>query len=64
MDIADQAEQQESMQREASISAARVFTGTRLQHTGDCHNCGERVLAPKLFCDGRCGKRYELKKGR
>lgn len=64
MDEADQAERQESMQREAAIQTARTYTGTRLQHTGDCHTCGARVSTPKLFCDGECAKRYETKKGR
>ena len=62
MDIADQAEQQEAMQREVSIKAARENAGTKLQHTGECHYCTEEIEPPKLFCDGNCAKRYELKK--
>lgn len=60
MDIADQAEKQESMQREAAINAARNNTGTKLTHTGECHNpsCRAEIDAPKLFCDGFCAKRY------
>ena len=29
---------------------------------GECHNCGESVELPKLFCDGICAKRYEHEK--
>ncbi len=64
MDLLEQAERQESMQRDASIQSARNDTGTHLQPAGDCYNCGARVLAPKLFCDGHCATRYELKRGR
>lgn len=60
MDIADQAEQQESIQREMAIKAARNNTGTKLTHVGECHYCSEEIEAPKLFCDGFCAKRYEV----
>lgn len=64
MDDIDRAQGQETMQREAAIQTARNYTGTKLQHTGECHHCEAPVEAPKLFCDGKCAKRYELNKGR
>lgn len=64
MDVADKAEAQEAMQREAAINAARINQGPKLQHTGLCHYCEEEVEAPKLFCDGHCAGRYEQRKGR
>ena len=64
MDIADQAEVQESMQREAAIKQACLNTGPKLQHIGECHFCDAEIAAPKLFCDGKCATRYELKKER
>lgn len=64
MDIADQAEQQEAMQRQFAIQNACQNTGPKLQHEGECHFCSHEVPEPKLFCDGQCAKRYELRKGR
>nr|BDD47745.1 hypothetical protein 8 [Piscirickettsiaceae bacterium] len=63
MDIADQAEQQEAMQREVAIQAARANSGPKLQHTGECHYCTEEIEPPKLFCNSHCAKRYEHSKG-
>lgn len=61
MDIADRAEQQEAQQRQFAIENARLNKGPSLTHNGECHFCESQVVAPKLFCDGDCAKRYELK---
>ena len=62
MDIADQAEQQEAQQRQFTIQNALSKKGPSLTHSGECHACFAEVAAPKLFCDGHCATRYEIKK--
>ncbi|WP_319557937.1 hypothetical protein [Thiomicrorhabdus sp.] len=58
MDILDQAEHQESVQREMAIKHARQAKGPCLTPSGWCHYCGEEVPMPKLFCNGTCATKY------
>jgi len=56
-DICDIA--QEDMEREAPrmLAAAKKRAGP--QPTGTCHNCGEPVFWPNLFCDLDCRGDWE-----
>ena len=58
MDIADLAQEQELPHLEAAIANARVNDTPKLKHTGECHQCGEQIESPKLFCDGICAKKH------
>lgn len=37
----------------------RVRRQTGLEHTGECHFCGEEVMAPLRFCDADCRDDYD-----
>lgn len=59
-DIFDQASEREQMDRDAAISATlKRIESNRLQAKGECHNCGERLAPPELFCDRDCSADHE-----
>jgi predicted nucleic acid-binding Zn ribbon protein len=59
MDIIDKA--QESIEKEdAARFAARRFVP--LQHTGECHNCGDAVDANRVFCDATCRDDFDKRR--
>ena len=51
MDIADNAEHQEELARQAAL-VARKRVGPR--PTGRCLNCGELIEMPLRWCDAEC----------
>ena len=57
----DQATEQEMWATDLAIRAVRS-RGTEIEAKGECHWCGEPVLAPKKFCDSACAEDFE--KGR
>jgi hypothetical protein len=49
--------------RDTALAIAIVRSrGTEIEAKGECHWCGEPVLAPKKFCDSACAEDFE--KGR
>ena len=59
MDEIDRAQHQEQMYRDIAIAAAKRQPKNTISPTGYCHNCGEEVDNPKLFCDGNCASEWE-----
>lgn len=65
MDECDRAFEYEDIERTSKIKQAEaaVKAGSGLKHTGIClaPDCEAEVPAPKLFCDGDCAARYDVK---
>lgn len=57
-DIFDRASELEEADRAALIAAACKPTGPKLQPNGECHECGEPVEAPRIFCNSDCAKEF------
>ena len=53
MDIFDQAQELEMLQRNASIEQARKAASGPV-YTGECHYCGADLPSPRRFCDKDC----------
>ena len=64
MDEIDRAQNQELMQTNQAIQAAKQQGFTKIKHDGSCHHCGDDVIEPKLFCDGNCASKWELRNKR
>ena len=57
-DFADDASEQEEMERELSIAFHRKKTHGLLP-VGSCHFCNSQVASTLLFCDGDCRDDWE-----
>lgn len=61
-DVFDQASEREQVDRDLAIAATlNRIKSNQLQAIGECHNCGERLPPPKLFCDADCSADHELR---
>lgn len=59
MDMFDQAQDLEMLQRNASIAEARKPVVAGPVYTGFCAYCEEQVPSPRRFCDGDCREGWE-----
>lgn len=59
MDMFDQAQDLEMLQRNASIEAARKPLANGPAYTGFCHYCEDPATLPRRFCDGECREGWE-----
>ncbi len=57
MDDLDRARHYQDQMNAAAVSKRKPEPG--LPFTGECHNCGEAVEAPKRFCDSDCADEWE-----
>ena len=56
----DDADRARHLQQAANESAARQRRPVpSIEPVGYCHDCGELVDDPQLFCDGECAQSYE-----
>ncbi len=56
----DRASALEEAEREGLIRQIQNRKPQSLNSIGYCHNCGEELRHPLLFCDTDCAKDYEL----
>lgn len=59
MDLFDQAQELEQMQRTAFIAEARKAPSKGPIYTGCCAYCADTVAFPRRFCDGECRSGWE-----
>ena len=59
MDMFDQAQELEMLQRDANITAARKTAPGSPVYTGVCCYCKDTASYPRRFCDGECREGWE-----
>lgn len=60
MDIADNAEHQEELARQAALIVRKRVGPT---YTGFCFNCGENIERPLRWCDADCMADWSKREG-
>ena len=59
MDLYDQAQELDMLQRDASIAQARQAPTGSPAYTGHCAFCAVSLPSPKRFCDADCRDGWE-----